>query len=668
MSGLAAVYRRNGAPVSAREIAAMLDAVPYRGPDGRGVRLFGSVGLGHAKMALTPEDLKESQPVVSPRTRCAIIADVRLDNREDLIARLSTVAADVGDAELILHAYERWGADAVPLFLGDFAFVIWDPREQRLICARDTSGTRMLYYRDDGRAFAASSEIHQLLVDPAVPIEANLERIRDFLVPFHLLPDERQHPETFYAGISLLPAGRVLIVDSAGARSRQYWDFELRRELRYRREAEYAEHFRELLFAAVRARLRVAGPIAVLLSGGLDSSSVACVAQELYRSGKARDLGFSSYTMVFAEAASNERHFVEEMAAKYGFRAEFREPDGLPGQLDLAPDGFREDAYLGLGSTMASTLDVASRAGIRVLLTGLRGDLCAGASPMVFDSLLRQGKLREAWRRLDAYRTISWYSLRRTLVLDCVAPMLPLEAQRALRAAAVRRELDRNAAQLVPAWFSEAMRADLVSRHTALSLARERERRFDSPARDQQHRLLYRPVIGNRYASPWSVDLWDPYADRRLHEFVLSVPPELHFGTLRAGDHHYAAEKQLARKAVRGVVPEAIRTRTAPTIFDGAIADALGGDSRRAAEAFRPPARSRLAERGLIEPHAFWTFVEGLGPRSRGADLCYVQALFGLESWLRALEQPRGRLTTVVLPTTKPYLPSSAAARVTVQA
>ncbi|MGH2490782.1 MAG: asparagine synthase-related protein, partial [Candidatus Limnocylindria bacterium] len=608
------------------------------------------------------EAVQETQPLT--RGPCVIVADARLDNREELLGWLPGVAAEIGDAELILHAYERWGIDALPRLLGDFAVVIWDPRDQRVVCARDTSGTRLLYYRSDADTFAAASEIQQLLVDPAVPIQANEEQILDFLTPFYVYPDERQHTDTFYAGISLLPAGYVLVVDGAGVRSRKYWDFEMAREVRYRREEEYAEHYRELLFTAVRARLRVAGPIGVLLSGGLDSSSVTCVAQELYRSGRSRDLGFSSFTLTFEDAATNEREFVQEIATKYGFRTEFLHLDELPGDLEPAPQGFREGPYVGPGATIASTFGAASRAGMRVLLTGLRGDLCAGGSPLVFDSLLRHGKLTEAWRRFVAYRTYSRDSLRRDVLLGCVAPLLPLNAQRALRVRAVSRELARNISYVVPAWFPEAVRADLGRRHAALSLARERGRRFGSPARDDQYRFLYQPVLANRYPTPWSVDWWDPYADRRLHEFVLAIPPELHFSILRRGQDHYGAEKQLARKAVRGIVPESIRTRTSPTLFDGALADALGADSPRTAQVFRPPARSRLADRGIIEPRVFWTFLDGLGRRPNPKDLCYVQALFGLESWLRVLDLPRERLVKVpgAKPESAPAPPHAATA------
>src|SRR5581483_2774076 len=115
-----------------------------------------------------------------------IVADVRLDNRAELLSQLDGLRQPtLSDANLILQAYEAWGLAMPARLLGDFAFVIWDPRQQRLIAARDTSGQRTLFYHLNQHRFAAASEIHQLLQDPTVPIAPNHERIRDGLVPIN---------------------------------------------------------------------------------------------------------------------------------------------------------------------------------------------------------------------------------------------------------------------------------------------------------------------------------------------------------------------------------------------------------------------------------------------------------------------------------------------------
>ena len=151
------------------------------------VRTWGTVGLAHARMVMTPEDVLETQPLISPRTGGAIVADAHLDNREDLLAGLADrPRAAHGDAELILRAYETWGIEAASHLLGDFALVLWI-RATAACSAPGHSGQRCLYYRFDRRTFAVASEIHQLLQDPSVPVEPNEERIRDYLVPWNMI-------------------------------------------------------------------------------------------------------------------------------------------------------------------------------------------------------------------------------------------------------------------------------------------------------------------------------------------------------------------------------------------------------------------------------------------------------------------------------------------------
>ena len=186
MSGIAALLSRDGRPAQRDDVLAMLQAIPYRGPDGMQVRAWPQVVLGHARLAVTPEEEAEQQPLVSVRTGCAVVADARLDNRDELLARFSDCPPTASDAALILRAYEAWGVDAAAQLLGDFAFVIWDPNARRLTCARDGAGQRSLYYRRDRRAFAVASEIHQLLQDPAVPLAPDEHRIHEALVPLNL--------------------------------------------------------------------------------------------------------------------------------------------------------------------------------------------------------------------------------------------------------------------------------------------------------------------------------------------------------------------------------------------------------------------------------------------------------------------------------------------------
>lgn len=641
MSGLAAIFHRDGRPVDPAAISAMLAAAPYRGPDGLAIRRRGSVALGHALMAVTPEDMEEQQPLLSPRTGCMLSADVRLDNREDLLARLPDCRGPVlSDAEIIMRAYEAWGIDALPRLLGDFAFVLWDPRRERLLCARDTSGQRTLFYRADTRVFAAASEIHQLLQDPMVPIEPNEERILQRLTPLNMFRNEKDSPDTYFEGIRAVPAGHVLTVDRANLRVWRYWQCEPPAELRYRTDDEYAEHFLALFRDVVRARLRTAGPIGALLSGGLDSSSIVCTAQQLFRGGVVADPGFISFSFLFEGLQCDERAFIRDIQGQYGFEARYVPCGDAGGRLQIETSGFLESPNMGVRDIRDRVCGEATRAGIRVLLNGDVADSCAGGSRFVFDSLLRQWHLRAFWHHLRAYRRVSDESLKKVILFACLGPLLPLPTQRWLHIRHAEREFRRHGWRWLPEWMCEPLREGLRRRQARLWLQAERGRRFSSPAREEAYNLLYPPEIV-RHPAPWPLEIWRPFADRRLHQLLLAIPPEQLFAPRPETDEFYAGSKRLVRRAMRGILPESVRTRRSKTVFQAQVGSELEQQWAEYAAAFGPTARPELARRGYVDPQRFWSRLTQLREGVYGPDLVYILEMVGLETWLRSLRQAR---------------------------
>jgi asparagine synthase (glutamine-hydrolysing) len=185
-----------------------------------------------------------------------------------------------------------------------------------------------------------------------------------------------------------------------------------------------------------------------------------------------------------------------------------------------------------------------------------------------------------------------------------------------------------------------ALRGELGERHLALCLAAERGRRFGSPAREAEYRLLYPPEVA-RHPAPWPVEIWRPFADRRLHEFMLAIPPEQKFEPHPATDDFYAGSKQVVRRAMRGILPESIRTRTSKTVFRGVFEDEVASHWTTYASAFGPSAKPEVARRGYVEPRLFWQRLQELRDGRSGADLIYVMQIVGLESWLRTFALPR---------------------------
>ncbi|MEM6753927.1 MAG: lasso peptide isopeptide bond-forming cyclase, partial [Cyanobacteria bacterium P01_C01_bin.38] len=276
MSGIVGIRYLDKRPVDSESISKMIDVLAHRGPDGADIWVDGCVGLGHLMLQTTPESLIEKLPYCNQSGDLAITADARIDNRDELIAALqinNRPADKIVDSELILAAYEKWGEDCPNHLLGDFAFAIWDKRKQILFCARDHMGVKPFYYYYYDNTFVFGSEIKALLCLEEVPRRLNEVRIADYL---NLMLEDKVI--TSYRGILRLPPAHIMVVSLQGINSKCYWWLDRNREIKLDSDAAYAEEFRKIFTEAVRCRLRSAFPIVSQLSGGLDSSSVTCVA------------------------------------------------------------------------------------------------------------------------------------------------------------------------------------------------------------------------------------------------------------------------------------------------------------------------------------------------------------------------------------------------------
>ncbi len=646
MSGLAAIFHRNGRPVDRESVGAMLAAIPHRGLDGYGMRLWNQVGLGHAKAAVTHEEEDEQQPLVSSRSNCAVIADARLDNRSELLATLpDSPPTAASDAELILRAYEAWGLDAPARLLGDFAFIIWDARRQRIVCARDTSGQRSLYYRIDRRTFVAASEIHQLFQDPSVPIAPNEERIRDYLVPYAAMRNQEEIHATFYEKIYAVPAGHVVVVDARSERRQRYWNLLPPPELHCTSDHEYAAHFVNVLGEALRARLRSTRRVGATLSGGLDSSSLVCLAQHLFSLKLAEDHGFTIFSLLFDNLDCDERPFIEDIQTKYGLNVQFLRLIGIGRDFDPAPQGFMRAPQMPVTSFDA-VLAAASQQDVRVLLTGIFADNCFPWTWLYFSSLLRRGRFTEFLRYLRRYRLQSGERLSKIALLYCLVPLLPLDLQKAVRIAFARRDFNRERDALTPSWMPGHLRTELLRRHWARVLETERTRRFADDPHELIYRNLYPPEVAPvSLAHP--VQLAQPFADRRVHQFMLSIPPEQIFEPHPFTGDYYAGHKAILRRGMTGILPESIRTRTQKTLFTSYVLRQTEEQWGDYAAAFGPGGRSEIADRGFVLPDLFWTRLQRLRAGDFFPDGMYINRILNLETWLRTFRLPRDQQVTL---------------------
>ncbi len=247
-------------------------------PDESGIWLNEKAGLGNLLVFNTPESLTEKLPFENQQTGHVICSDSRIDNRSQMAGLLSVSDSDlkrISDSDLVMQAYLKRSEECCNLLRGDFCFAIYDPRQHFLFIARDHFGMRPLFYFDHPRYFVFSSELRGILALPFFDKELNKSWLLDFLINV-----EREEHDTFYQGIHSLPPGHRLVVSSGRVEIRRYWELTVPDRLVMKTDEEYIAGYKALFESAVKNRVRSAFPVGAELSGGLDSSSIAAVAQK----------------------------------------------------------------------------------------------------------------------------------------------------------------------------------------------------------------------------------------------------------------------------------------------------------------------------------------------------------------------------------------------------
>ena len=280
MSAIAGLWRRDGRPDAARSVARMQNAQSLYGPDRAAVLDLGDVAMGVRQMRLLPEDRFDHQPLDGGGGRFALVADLRLDNREHLADILGVARSDLAtmaDATMLMLAWERWQDDVVLHLAGDFAFAVWDGTRRRLFLARDPMGARPLHFHAGADWFAFASMPKGLLALPDIPAGPDLGHMERFALG---LPETG--PGTFFAGASRIAPGQRGWLKADGRwHAEPYWHERDISPCRLADPRDYAEAMRDALVKAVRVRLRSVGAIGTHLSSGYDSSAVTATAARL---------------------------------------------------------------------------------------------------------------------------------------------------------------------------------------------------------------------------------------------------------------------------------------------------------------------------------------------------------------------------------------------------
>jgi asparagine synthase (glutamine-hydrolysing) len=325
MSGFAAVFNLDGAPVDRARLEEMASFLSFRGPDGREVWVSGSAAMCHTLLRTSAKS--DGTAPILHRGSLSMTGDARIDDRETLIAKLSPrfpTVQNASSAELVLFAYETWGDSCLDHLLGDFSFVIWDARRQRVFAARDQLGVRPLFYALVGQCLAVSNTLECLRQLPIVSRELNERAIADFL----LVGRNHQPSETYFSAIQRLPVAHRLVADAEGLQTERYWSVPIDEPVYYKSSGDYVKRFQELLRAAVRDRLPD-GPLGVFMSGGLDSPALAASAVALGASVKA------STSVWDRLIPDQERHYAGLVAQHLNIAISYNVRDDEPWGLEI---------------------------------------------------------------------------------------------------------------------------------------------------------------------------------------------------------------------------------------------------------------------------------------------------------------------------------------------
>jgi len=573
MCAIAGLYDVAGQAVEPSVLERMVCLQAHRGPDGEGYVLLDAQGLeqpvalkgrltdalgasprrytialGHRRLAIVDLSPLGHQPMATEDGRCWVTYNGEIYNYVELREELRGKGhrfRSASDTEVLLAAYREWGEACVTRFNGMFAFAIWDGDRRRLFCARDRLGVKPFYYAWDGVRFAFASEIKGLLPVIGRP-SPNQRAVFDYLEGACLDHSE----DTFFEGIRQLPPAHTLTVETQ-ITVRRYWDFPTPGSSALSMR-DAAERFRHLFRDAVRLRLRSDVPIGTCLSGGLDSSSIVCVANDLMFVEHAvpRELigeRQKTFSSCFEDPAYDERQFIQPVVERTGAEAHYTFPDPKELAESVSRLVWQQDEPFGSTSIFAqwNVMRLAAQHGVKVLLDGQGADELLAGYHGFFGAFFADLAARKRWlgllRELAAYRRLHG-PIPKYVVANLARAFLPSPLVRFVRSR-VTGSVD---------WIASEFRRQWGPIPAAPSLA-------GSHLHTMEYQLLVwsglRALLHyeDRNSMAFGIETRLPFLDYRLVEFLYGLAPEL---KIRNG-----WTKAVLREALDGVLPDEVRWR-----------------------------------------------------------------------------------------------------------
>ena len=556
MSGIAGIIRFDGAPIEPGSIEKMTTAMVQRGPDGIHHWHKGQVALGQCMFRTTLESMDECQPLANEDTSIVLVMDGRVDNGDDLRHELlgrGAVLRDRTDAELVLRAYEVWGAQCPDRIIGELTFFVWDERRRSLFGARDAAGTRHFYYHVGRSWFGFASGIKGLLATGLIAAHLNESRLLDYLVMAYDRDDEIG---TFYQDIVRLPAGHAIEVSAKGVRIWRYWQPGNLPVNKFASQQECAEAFLDQMRVAVKCRLRSNGPVGAMLSGGLDSSSIVGLIRKELRGELQQPLKTISLIREDRENCKDWQH-IQEMLKEGWIDPVIlsSEVAGFGSKVWLDNIAKVDEPFaLSHGLTYAMVYEAGEQQGCRVVLDGMAGDLLFYGVDRSLDTILRGKMLARLPDVFAAYGQHDFKHCTRFVAIRSLAAVAPPSLRKVYRRLRERRRVLQDDLELlrrekVVPWLAEkhrqAHREEAEMKHDNDQTAHARC--FTSGL------LSFAHEVYGQLAFASGVEPRSPLSDRRMMEFAIQMPVAAKFGV--------PWYKNLLREATAGVLPESVCRR-----------------------------------------------------------------------------------------------------------
>jgi asparagine synthase (glutamine-hydrolysing) len=543
MSGICGIIRFDEEMVKKDEIQNMLQAMQNCGNDAEGIWIDGNVGFGHKALWTTPESLHENQPQISKDETLIITADARIDNRDELFEKLKINESSfkvITDVELILLAYQKWGKDCTKYFVGDYAFSLWDVRNKKLFCSRSPIGVKPFYYYTNKNYFIFASEIFIIQEIVAKDVrELDIESIKTFIDTW-VIPCEK----TCFNKINRLVPAHNLIVYNKEIKNERFW-FPERIQIDQNLSFEDSKlMFVEVMKSAISSMLRSAYPIGCELSGGLDSTTVLTIAEDIENSQVMFPI--SSY---YGDLSCDESHYIKSVAKKLNVKPLINNALSLNYQ-----DEFSLKKYYQISSdwpASGSCLDnlnvftLAQKNNIRVILTGQGGDHVATGNYFMLADYLKSFRFIELYKEMHPLN-FSWKMFKRY----AISPLLPSSLKNIFRYIN-GKQINKKITQVDRCYNKE--------NEKVASYAQS----FDLGVATGVTSSIWADISPHRKAGHFNIEYRHPFFDKRVIEFMLSLPASY---KMQRG-----ITKFVLREAMKGKIPDIVYQRTDKAEFSPII-------------------------------------------------------------------------------------------------